>query len=259
MRRGRLRPRRCAGEGLRSAGRPSSNGVGRGLAQVRGSLGGAAIGAFGPTLAVVRRSDPDPSGPNSPIAPPLTFEDPHAPPAPLTPPPPAVPSAAARAEARPRRVANQVEPGLACRSGPCRRCGQSGAASRHRPVRSGLRHDQEPVALADSLCVDGKGWLVIALAAREERHRKLQGLVLLHHPSPAGRLDEAHPNHSRMIFAWPIARRCAALSLPSSPHPTETHFRLRPEVGATGTTSIPCPHDSRSGLRRRRVPRGRDS
>lgn len=50
-------------------------------------------------------------------------------------------------------------------------------------------HDQEPVALSDPLCVDGERRLVIALAAREKRHRELQGLVLLHHLSPVRRLE----------------------------------------------------------------------
>ncbi len=60
-------------------------------------------------------------------------------------------------------------------------------------------HDQEPVALSDPLCVDGERRLVIALAAREKRHRELQGLVLLIICLQS--VEEA-PNRPGMILVW---------------------------------------------------------
>jgi hypothetical protein len=49
---------------------------------------------------------------------------------------------------------------------------------------------RSPLLFADSLSVDGEGWFVIALAAREKRHGELQGFVMLHRPSPVRRLNQ---------------------------------------------------------------------
>jgi hypothetical protein len=46
--------------------------------------------------------------------------------------------------------------------------------------------DQEAVALPDALCIDGKEWFVIALAAFQERNRKAQSFRSLQHVYPIG-------------------------------------------------------------------------
>ena len=79
---------------------------------------------------------------------------------------------------------------------PSERQGARGRRRRRAPAHERRRdhgdggHDQEPVALAGSLCVDGKRRLVLALAVREKWYRELPGFVLHRHSSPVRRLDE---------------------------------------------------------------------
>ncbi|WP_406499991.1 hypothetical protein [Streptomyces sp. NBC_00846] len=62
--------------------------------------------------------------------------------------------------------------------------------TRSEVLRGVVGHDQKPVALADSFCVDGKGRLVVALAACKERNRNSEAFRVFHYASAVRRLNE---------------------------------------------------------------------